>query len=608
MDDDRKVYIKDLTVKTRKGYLCVRVLRKWIYDGNKPGGPILYIGLVLADEEGKAIYAQIPESEVERKGSQLSLDRVYTIRRFNVRTSKMNYMPFDAELMLEITSFTTITPSNISMNAFPTLIYNITPLNEIKTTGQACSKYIDVIGIVTSVDLPKTACPRGKEHVSILKEVVIKDLSDNEVTVTLWGDHVQRFQLHGKSPEEPAESVVALFCGCLPKRMFNKTHVNAANACCWFLNPNIKEAQPFYDRLKDHPVKVYQPIPATPSAEPAVKARVLQLKTIAEMNALNPYDFPEEGCKCTTTVTQIPENQEWWYMGCVECKKRVRNEDGKYYCKSCRCSSAIPMYKLSLIAADGTAEAKFFCHDVVARQIIRRNCDSLIKTIGNTPGLPPQMLATIGKTYTFAVGLTDESYRSMQSRTYLIDSVIFRPQQQQLTAPTPLALEPAPQLAIQAEEGKFGTQTNVETVAATNKDANILTPSYKSDVETTQNKHDILDLKAPEMNKQSTCQTPPPGFGSKDTPPKEIPPQFSATDKQTNLRVQHVRKRLYDDITSENQDNKIKQDATYTEVEKKSDKQMPTTTEKIGQKMEKTIASKSADDTEVAPKKLPKTT
>jgi len=92
--------------------------------------------------QGKAIYAQIPETEVERKGSQLSLDRVYTIRRFNVRTSKMNYMPFDAELMLEITSFTTITPSNISMNAFPTLIYNITPLNEIKTTGQACSKYI----------------------------------------------------------------------------------------------------------------------------------------------------------------------------------------------------------------------------------------------------------------------------------------------------------------------------------------------------------------------------------------------------------------------------------------------------------------------------------
>lgn len=51
MDTEDKLFIKDLTVKTRKGYLCVRVMRKWIYNGNIPGGPVLYIGLVLADEE-----------------------------------------------------------------------------------------------------------------------------------------------------------------------------------------------------------------------------------------------------------------------------------------------------------------------------------------------------------------------------------------------------------------------------------------------------------------------------------------------------------------------------------------------------------------------------
>jgi hypothetical protein len=48
MDTEDKLFIKDLTVKTRKGYLCVRVMRKWIYNGNIPGGPVLYIGLVLA--------------------------------------------------------------------------------------------------------------------------------------------------------------------------------------------------------------------------------------------------------------------------------------------------------------------------------------------------------------------------------------------------------------------------------------------------------------------------------------------------------------------------------------------------------------------------------
>lgn len=50
MEED-KVHIKDLTVRTRKGYLCVRVMRKWIYDGNIPSGPVLYIVLVFADDQ-----------------------------------------------------------------------------------------------------------------------------------------------------------------------------------------------------------------------------------------------------------------------------------------------------------------------------------------------------------------------------------------------------------------------------------------------------------------------------------------------------------------------------------------------------------------------------
>jgi replication factor A1 len=92
--------------------------------------------------QGKAIYSEIPQSEVERLGPQLEIDNVYTIRKFYVRISKAKYVPFDAELMLQLTSFTTITPSKISVTMFPKFIYNITPLNEITTTGEAASRYI----------------------------------------------------------------------------------------------------------------------------------------------------------------------------------------------------------------------------------------------------------------------------------------------------------------------------------------------------------------------------------------------------------------------------------------------------------------------------------
>lgn len=110
-------------------------------------------------------------------------------------------------------------------------------------------------------------------------------------------------------------------------------------------------------------------------------------------------------------------------------------------------------YKLSFLAADETIEARFFCHDIVARQIIRRNCDSLLRAINYAPGLPQQILNTIGRRYTFAVGLTDELYCSMEARAYLVDSCVFRPNPQVPAPPTPLALEAPPQAVAQQPQG-----------------------------------------------------------------------------------------------------------------------------------------------------------
>lgn len=46
-----RVYLADLTLKPANMTVCVRVMRKWIYDGNEPGGRILHMDFVLADEK-----------------------------------------------------------------------------------------------------------------------------------------------------------------------------------------------------------------------------------------------------------------------------------------------------------------------------------------------------------------------------------------------------------------------------------------------------------------------------------------------------------------------------------------------------------------------------
>jgi len=46
-----QVNLTELTTKTKKVKVCVRVMRKWVYCGNDPDGPPLYVGLVLADQQ-----------------------------------------------------------------------------------------------------------------------------------------------------------------------------------------------------------------------------------------------------------------------------------------------------------------------------------------------------------------------------------------------------------------------------------------------------------------------------------------------------------------------------------------------------------------------------
>jgi hypothetical protein len=41
-------FLPELTKHTKKATICMRVMRKWNYDGNIANGLVLHVGLVLA--------------------------------------------------------------------------------------------------------------------------------------------------------------------------------------------------------------------------------------------------------------------------------------------------------------------------------------------------------------------------------------------------------------------------------------------------------------------------------------------------------------------------------------------------------------------------------
>jgi hypothetical protein len=69
-------------------------------------------------------------------------------------------------------------------------------------------------------------------------------------------------------------------------------------------------------------------------------------------------------------------------------------------------------YKLTFYVTDGTTEAEMFCIDGIAKQIIGKPCEFLIKTLGVSRSIPPDLSAIIGLKFTFAVNININSYYS----------------------------------------------------------------------------------------------------------------------------------------------------------------------------------------------------
>lgn len=77
--------------------------------------------------------------------------------------------------------------------------------------------------------------------------------SDNELRVTLWGDQSVSFTVEHLNTQDNPKVVVGLFVGCMPRKWYSgditdRPYVSGGSACHYYLNPAIKEADPFYDR------------------------------------------------------------------------------------------------------------------------------------------------------------------------------------------------------------------------------------------------------------------------------------------------------------------------------------------------------------------------
>jgi hypothetical protein len=80
-------------------------------------------------------------------------------------------------------------------------------------------------------------------------------------------------------------------------------------------------------------------------------------------------------------------------------------------------------YKLTFYATDGTTDAEMFCFDSIAKQIVGKPCEFLVKTMDVSGNTPSDLSAIVGLKFTFVVTININSCYAKQ-RIFNVGSVL----------------------------------------------------------------------------------------------------------------------------------------------------------------------------------------
>ncbi|PWZ40784.1 hypothetical protein Zm00014a_044403 [Zea mays] len=123
------ILIPSLMVGDCSHSLCVRVSRLWEFLDPQDDSRLLHTDLVLLDEEGNSIHAQIYPPLCQQFSALLDEGGVYNLKYFLVRKANRFYKPVENSSMISFTKWTTVEVVLQIPPAFPVCTYNLTPIN-----------------------------------------------------------------------------------------------------------------------------------------------------------------------------------------------------------------------------------------------------------------------------------------------------------------------------------------------------------------------------------------------------------------------------------------------------------------------------------------------
>ncbi|XP_031092534.1 replication protein A 70 kDa DNA-binding subunit B-like [Ipomoea triloba] len=165
--------------------------------------------LVLHDEEGTVIHAQIPSNIVPKFVDSFVEGNVYGVKNFYVVSNYHTYKTSMYEYMLQFNHETIL--KELRSDHFPWHMFRLRSFQSLKGNPDLNVKeLIDIIGRVVQVYAPQEKTIQGNK--TRLIDFVLEDAQGSKITCTFWDQHVSKIEHLYQSPCTEPVVVLIQFC------------------------------------------------------------------------------------------------------------------------------------------------------------------------------------------------------------------------------------------------------------------------------------------------------------------------------------------------------------------------------------------------------------
>ncbi|CAM0905095.1 unnamed protein product [Alopecurus aequalis] len=289
---------------------------------------------------------------------------------------------------------------------FPLFAYNTFPFSVLATRTDENTILSDVVALIREVTEVSTASGPNKQQ---KRNIYITDGKEQAI-VTLWGQLASNFDAEGLLEASADEPIIALFVGMTVGQFSGMLAFKSTSVTRWYINIPIDEVAIIRESTKALPHQIEWHGSGQNRSEPTET-------TIAQIDSLEPNDIMGERYKMKIRVTEVVSTNNWWYMGCRDCWKRVKMEGETYKCPRCPNTAPLPRFRILLNAVDAdvvnttTAPmAQFIFFGPRGETVVGKDAVMVVASArGQANYIPPELAGLIGRKFAVTVTPDDKS-------------------------------------------------------------------------------------------------------------------------------------------------------------------------------------------------------